>query len=102
MRAHQQILKLGKYRFGLVNMPAVLFKGFGDRAHADAFVDRGTARIGTLFDFRKAEHDPLRGDPTEGRFDFVLQSAFPEVITLENAPPHIRRYIETTGLPIAS
>src|SRR5688572_17197783 len=102
MRAHQQLLKLGKHRFGLVNVPRVLFKGFVDPRHAEAFVTRGTVRIGTLYDFRRAEHDSLRGDQEEGRFDYAFRSAFPELITLENAPPPIRHYIEHTGLPIAS
>jgi hypothetical protein len=99
----QRILNLGRVKFGLVNIPPTLYKFFSKPEYARAFITRGTLRLGTLYDFRRTEsHDAARGDGSEGRFDYVHRSAFPEIITADNAPPHLRAYIAQTGVPIAS
>lgn len=99
----QVVLKLGKARFGLCNVPPVLYKFFDNPEHAAAFLRRGSLRIGSLYDFRQVEaHDSARGDANEGRFDYVHRSAFPELITLDNASQPLRQWIEQAGAPIQS
>src|ERR1039458_5676584 len=101
--ATQAVLKLGRARFGLCNVPPVLYKFFNNPDHAEAFLTRGSLRVGSLYDFRQVEaHDAARGDANEGRFDFVHRSAFPELITLDNASPPLRQWVEETGTPIQS
>ena len=100
---NQIVLKLGRVRFGLCYVPSVLYKFFDDPDHAESFLRRGSVRIGTLYDFRRVEtHDAARGDANEGRFDYIHRSAFPELITLDNASPPLRRWIELTGIPMQS
>ena len=98
----QQIISAGSVRFGLVNVPDVLFKFFSDERHARGLAEAGSVRIGTLYEFRHTDGwDHVRGDGEEGQYTFSLVSDERELITRDNAPWFLRQIIDRVG-PIAS
>ncbi len=97
------IVHAGSAKFAFVDPPGALYKFFSDEAHAQALVERGEVRIGTLYDFRAIEGwDSVRGDAGEGEFTITLESSQPETITVENAPWYLKDKIAELGLPIFS
>jgi len=97
------LVQAGSAQFAFVDPPAALYKFFRDEAHAQALVERGEVRIGTLYDFRAQEGlDPVRGDAGEGQFTITLESSQPETITAENAPWYLKEQVAAMGLPIFS
>jgi hypothetical protein len=98
-----QVVQAGTTEFGFVNAPLRLFKFFSSVSHAQALVQRGCVRIGTLHEFHATDGwDELRGDEGEGKFTLSLQSAKPETITAESAPWYLRPIIDELGMPILS
>lgn len=100
---NQTVIRAGTAEFGLVNVPACLYKFFKEERFARNLVDRGEIRIGTLYEFRRTEGwDKLRGDVSEGEFTFSLYSNTPETITADSAPWYLRQIVEKLGTPILS
>ncbi len=94
------LVQAGSAQFAFVDPPAALYKFFGKEAQAQDLVERGTVRIGTLYDFRAQEElDPVRGDAGEGQFTITLESAQRETITAENAPSYLKDYFAASACP---